>query len=289
MKTILDVGEVFCGVPLARYKANEEDLGSTVRAYRPSQCKPTVTGFLPEPDSYCVREGFVRPKKVLKKGDILIASRFTHAGCAIFNGHHDICYPNESVFVIRPKDIEEGRFVADYLNSPDGKNSIKGISKFAKTYKIHCFNMSALKELKIPDISKEQMRAFSHQVALNRPKREPRLYEGARVGVARLMLDIQDFMKGAREAGMAESVQGIEVCSGKTHSVTITRSGVYQMENFDTGGVLVFRGDKIIASQNISKSDMDKFSQMAKLVQDMSNTSSPPKFDRQLAEKQLEV
>lgn len=262
-----EVGTIKSGISLNREKPIPAVKPSIIKVFKTSHCKPTDTGFPPEPDNYEVRADFSRPRHILNKGDILVAKRFTHPGCVVFNGFKEPCYVSDSVAVIRPYDQEIGQFAADYLNSDAGKSALSGASRATPYQSLRGINLSDIKGLDLPNMSIEEMRDFSSRAATQKLKKKSELNkQDIGVGASRLVADIKVFMRGARSAGLVEYVKGVEICTGKQHSIIVSQNGVHQVENLDTGGLVIFKDDYIIASQGILDADLDKFGQMAVIV-----------------------
>lgn len=261
LKHLSEVGKIKSGLSLSRHKPTELDArGKSIKVYRTSHCKPTDTGVPPEPDDYRVIDSFYQPQQVLEEGDILISKRFTYPGCVVFESHSEPCYADGSVAVIRPHDRYEGQFVADYLNSAEGKQALVNASKPTPYDKLRCLSIPDIKALEIPALSVEEMRNFSLRVATQRLKSIEVSRQSLGVDVSKVMSNVQTFMSEAIEKGLVKSIGGVTLVTNGDYTLTVSKHGLYQVENLNTKGFMVFKSGDLIASENISTSDLQKLS-----------------------------
>jgi hypothetical protein len=170
------------------------------------------------------------------------------------------------------------------------------------SYNSHAINAANLRSLELPEFTKAQIQqvlAVNEDVLKTQAQLAQksslldRLLSGnvldlpaatAVIAVdsnAQLLQNAQAFLLSAQAAGLTTSVGRVQVSSGKAYSVIKTASNVCIVENMETGGVLVARGDQLLVSDGLTPTDQEKFRQLAEISTEHLQTlpSRPEKQD----------
>ena len=88
-----------------------------------------------------------------------------------------------------------------------------------------------------------------------------------------LIRRVDYFLKSAEASGMVTTVNNCKICSGRTHSITVTNEGTSILENKDTGGILVYKRSQVLLSDRISIDDVKKFEELEEICSSQSKAS----------------
>jgi hypothetical protein len=284
MSKLCELADVFAGVIVNRYQSEANEPSKLIRVYRASQCVSALNGQLSAPKDLLVKDTFHKEKQELRAGDILLPSRFTRPGCGVIRSDDVGTYASGNVYVVRASDSVVAKFLSIYFTSEAGKSAISVLSKEVPSYGSSAINVADLRLLELPNYTKAYMQRvvdvneqmietqakltqqsnFLNQLIGEEGISQPEMVGDMAVDSnEQLLQDAQTFLLGATAAGMATSVGKVQIVSGRTYSVSKTASNACVIENMDSGGLLVARGDQILFVDGITSLDREKFRYLA--------------------------